>query len=108
MVSLPALGGVKNGRWVSRLGHCSPSRRSMPLPSSLLCIAVVAGDQGLTKAQKGPPSSFQCPPTPASEAQTAHLPGPTATAPPSGHPGEVYFLKPTGILDYNPLGGETG
>ena len=108
MVSLLLLGGVKNGRWVSSLGQRSHSRPSMPPSSSLLCIPLVAGDQGLTQAQKGPPSPFECPPTWPPKRAPLSSRGPTATSPPSGHPGEMHFPNPRGILGYNPWGGETG
>lgn len=99
------LGGVKNGRQVSSQGQCFAGRTSMPLPTSLPWLLASRASLKLRRTLHHPLNVL--PPLPhRRKPLTCH--GPAATAPPSGHPGEMCFPNPTGILDYNSSVREAG
>lgn len=61
----------------------------MPLPSLRLCIALLAGEQGLTHTQDSLYHPLNVAPSQRRLRKQITCPGPTATAPPSGHLGEM-------------------
>lgn len=76
-----------------------------PLPTSLPWLLASRASLKLRRTLHHPLNVL--PPRPhRRKPLTCH--GPAATAPPSGHPGEMCFPNPTGILDYNSSGREAG